>query len=164
MENGNELVAVEANYSADIYTNDGGVPGSFVGHLSLPGKVQFLYLGRDPAINPLGTFTTELTDFAFSGTFNTNTFEVKRDPSKTSAGSTTILPVSVVSPVTYEVSGSLEIFALYSFNGSPFVPAPPRTTDLNPLPQAIPEPGLGLLVGAVLAGVAGITSRRCKTR
>ncbi len=157
--NGNEVVEVNANYRADIFTDNGGVPGAFIGHLLLPGTVTFTYLGRDPAVNPLGTFITELTDFGFQGTLNANTFEVRRDPSKNSVGSTTILPASVLPTITYEVSGSVEIFALYSFNGSPFMPAPPRTAGLTP----IPEPGSGLLAGSILAGMIVIRSRRRRT-
>ena len=116
-------------------------------------------MGRDPSINPLGTFTTELTDFHFTGTLNGNTFEVKRDPASTSGGSTTILPFTLIPSITYEVTGSLDIFALYSFNGGPFMTAPPRTTVLTP----IPEPMSGLLAGPVLLGLAAIRRRRRPT-
>jgi len=158
---GNEFVEVSANYSADIFTNDGGDPGAFLGHLSLSGTAHFLYVGRDPAVNPLGTFPTELTDFGFSGILNGNTFEVKRNPANTSAGSTTILPHTFVPPITYQVNGSLEIFALYSFNGSPFLPAPPRTAEVNPVPAA-PEPAtLGLVgMGLVTIGIRAWRRRR----
>jgi hypothetical protein len=47
--------------------------------LAIPGTAQFLYVGRDPAVNPLGTFVTQLTDFSFSGELNGNTFDVKRN-------------------------------------------------------------------------------------
>ena len=120
---GNQVVNVNAVYSADIYTDVGGVPGTLLGHLAIPGTAQFLFVGRDPAVNPLGTFVTQLTDFSFSGELNGNTFDVKRNTANTSAGSTTILQATL-DPVTYEVSGTLEIFALYSFNGSPFMPGP----------------------------------------
>jgi hypothetical protein len=55
-----------------------------------------------------------------------NTFEVKKDPSDVSSGDTTILVANVGPPVTYSVGGSVDIFALYSFNGGPFLPAPPE--------------------------------------
>jgi hypothetical protein len=163
VDNGNEFVVVGATYSADIFTDSGGLPGAFLGHLSLSGTAHFTYLGRDPGVNPLGTFTTELTDFAFQGMLNGNTFEVKQDPGKTSTGWTTILEATDIPPITYAVSSSLEIFALYSFNGSPFMTAPPRTADLNPVPQPIPEPGSGVLVGT-LVGVVGIASRCRRVR
>ena len=157
---GNEVVEVSANYSADIFTNNGGDPGAFLGHLSLSGTAHFLYLGRDPAVNPLGTFPTELTDFGFSGILNGNTFEVKRNPANTSAGSTTILPTTFVPPITFEVSGSLEILRSTGFNGSPFLPAPPRTADVNPVPAPAPEPGTLALLGMGLVTIAGRTWRR----
>jgi hypothetical protein len=153
---GDELVAVTANYSADIFDNDGGLPGAFLGHLSMPGTAQFKYLGRDPSVNPLGTFTTELLTFTFQGMLNGNTFQVEQDPGKPSTGSTTIFQNTFVPPITYAVSGSLAILAVYSFNGSPFTPAPPRTPDLT----AVPEAGLSALGGAVLLGVIGVASRR----
>lgn len=34
LDNGNELVDVEAQYSADVYTNNAGAPGMFLGILS----------------------------------------------------------------------------------------------------------------------------------
>jgi len=159
-ENGNELVAVGATYSADIFMNSGGVPGTFLGHLSLSGTAQFTYVGRDPSVNPLGIFATDLTDFDFKGMLNGNTFEVRQDPGKASTGSTTILETTFVPPIKYTVSSSLEIFAEYSFNGSPFVAAPERMTTLN----TVPEPGPGALTGSILVGVLGIASRRRRIR
>jgi hypothetical protein len=159
MDGDDEVVIVNATYSADILTNNGGVPGSFLGHLVIPGTAQFTYVGRDPSVNPLGTFETKLTEFAFQGSLNNNTFEVKHDPNRTSGGFTTILQATS-DPITYTVSGSLDIFALFSFNGSPFMEAPPRTAGLVPAPAPIPEPGSGVLVASVLAGVISIASKR----
>ena len=153
---GDELVAVTANYSADIFDNNGGIPGSFLGHLSLPGTAEFKYVGRDPSVNPLGTFTTELVEFSFQGMLNGNTFDIQQDPANTSTGSTTIAQNTFVSPITYAVSGSLAIFAVYSFNGSPLTPAPIRNPDLT----EVPEPELSFLAGLVLFGMIGIASRR----
>jgi hypothetical protein len=164
VQNGNELVEVSATYSADIFTEDGGVPGDFVGQLSMPGTLQFLYVGRVPEVNPLGTFVTELTDFSFTGMLFGNTFEVKRDPGKTSGGTTTIQQATFVPPITYEVSGTLEVFSLFSFNGSPFMEAPPQTTELSPAPVVIPEPGSGPVAGALLACVVGFAWRRRRIR
>ena len=146
---GDELVAVTANYSADIFDENGGIPGAFLGHLSLPGTAQFKYLGRDPSVNPLGTFTTELLAFSFQGMLNENTFEVQQHPARPSGGETTIAQATFVPPITYAVSGSLAIFAVYSFNGSPLTPAPPRNPDLT----AVPEPGLSFLAGSILLGL-----------
>ena len=156
----NQVVAVNASYSADIFTDDGGSPGTFLGHLSLAGPAEFTYLARNPSVNPLGDFTTNLSDFDFTGTLNGNTFEVRRDPSQVSTGSTSILPFTVVPPILYKVDGSLNIFAEYSFNGAPFVPAPPRTATLG----EVPEPGLSALAGCVLTGILGIASRRRRAR
>lgn len=156
LQNGNELVGVTANYSADIFTDNGGIPGTFLGRLIMPGTALFTFIGRDPAINPLGIFTTNLSDFAFSGMLNGNTFEVRQDPGRTSTGLTTILPTSVLSPITYTVSGFLEIAALYSFNGASFVVAPPRVSDVS----EIPEPAFGVIAGLILVSFMAIVSRR----
>jgi hypothetical protein len=122
--------------------------------------MHFSYLGRDPSVNPLGTFTTEVTDFGFQGMFGGNTFEIKQDPGRASTGFTTILPTTVVPPINYAVSSSLEVFGLFSFNGSPFMPGPPRTAILTP----VPEPGSAFLAGSVLVGFIGIASRRRRFR
>jgi hypothetical protein len=156
VENGNELVLVNATWSADVFTESGGLPDAFVGHLSLPGTMHFTYLGRDPGVNPLGTFVTVVDDFGFVGMLNGNTFEIKQDPSRTSSGFTTILQVNDVPPINYVVSSSLDVFGLFSFNGSPFMPGPPRTAVLQP----IPEPGFGALAGSILIGIMGIASLR----
>jgi MYXO-CTERM domain-containing protein len=157
---GNEVVGVTAQYSADVFMNNGGNPGSFLGHLSLSGPATFTYVGRDPGVNPLGTFQTILTDFDFTGTLNGNTFEVRQDASQTSSGSTTILAIPLSLPVQYAVNGSLEIFGEFSLNGGPFVPAPPRMGTVNPPPAVVPEPGSATLAGTVLLAVLGIASRR----
>lgn len=153
---GNELVEADAIYSADVFTNSGGAPGTFLGHLTLSGSADFTYIGRNPSINPLGVFVTELTDFDFTGMLNGNTFEVKKDPSNTSTGSTTILETTFVPPIQYTVSGSLSIFAQYSFNGGPFMDAPERMTTLT----TVPEPGSCALAGFMLIGVFRLASRR----
>jgi len=157
---GNEVVDTTATYSADIFTNNSGVPGVFLGHLIMAGTAQFTYTGRNPAIQPLGPWPTELTAFDFQGTLGGNTLEVKKDPLKASTGITDISFNSAGPPITYKVSSSLEIFSLFSFNGGPFMEAPPRTASLIPSPQVVPEPASGALAGLLLAGMAGIASRR----
>jgi len=162
-QSGNESVLVDAVYSADIFTDNGGFPGSFLGSLILSGTANFIYVGRDPSVNALGVFPTILADFDFAGMLNGNTFEVKKDPANDSTGTTSIFKITLSRPVEYDVSGSLSIFAEYSLNGSPFVPAPERTATLTG-PTAIPEPGSGVLAGSVLVGVLGIASRRRRIR
>src|SRR5262249_49272536 len=133
-----------------------GAPGMFVGHLSMPGTALFIYMGRDPAVNPLGIFPTELADFDFMGALNGNTFEVRRDPAHASTGLTSILPITITPPILYSFSASWEVFPLYSFNGVPFIPVPPRTADLS----QVPEPGTGALTAFLFAGVIGMMFRR----
>lgn len=150
ISSGNELVTADATYSADIYTDNSGTPGTFIGTLVMSGFINFTYSGRNPSINPLGTFATIVSDFGFVGTLGGNAFEIRQNPGQTSAGFTTINQFSVGPPVSYIVSSSVGIFAQYSFNGSPFVDAPERTGSLT----AIPEPGTGSAAMAAIAGVA----------
>jgi hypothetical protein len=152
----NEIVDADASYSADIFTDNGGAPGTFLGNLSLTGTTEFTYVGRNTGVNPLGTFETDLTNFDFTGMLNGNTFEVKQDPGNASTGSTTILEATFVPPIEFSVSSSLNIFADYSFNGSPFVMAPERSATLT----AVPEPELGSLAVSILAGGLGLALRR----
>jgi hypothetical protein len=152
--NGDELDLVSATYAADVFADNNGAPGTFLGHLLAPGTAQFTYVARDPSVNPLGTFMTLLTTFDFMGTLNGNTFEVKQDPSNPSGGSTTIVESTFVPPILYTVSGSLQIFSEFSINGGPFMPGPPRMTTLGPAP----EPASGLLAGSILAGLL-VTAR-----
>ena len=154
--NGDQLVVANAAWSADVFTENGGLPDTFLANVAFPGTMHFTYLGRDPAVNPLGTFTTIITDFDFQGAFGGNTLAITRDPGKISMGSTTILPAGIIPPVSFTVSSSIEVFGLFSFNGSPFMPGPPRAATLTP----IPEPGFAVVAGLILAGLIGIASRR----
>ena len=156
LDSGNELVVVNATWSGDVYTEVGGLPDAFIAHLTLPGTVQFAYLGRNPSVNPLGTFTTEITDFDFQGMLAGNTFHIKQDPDRTSTGFTTILPFTFVPPIQYSVSSSLEVFGLFSINGGQFMQAPPRSPILIP----IPEPASGALAAVMLAGIIALASLR----
>ena len=154
---GNEQVTADAIYSADIYTDNGGTPGSFIGTLLMTGFVNLTFAGRNPSVNPLGTFTTVFTDFSFAGLLGGNTFAVKRDPGQTSGGTTTINQFSVGPPVEYSVTSSISLFAQYSFNGSPFTSAPERLGELVP----VPEPGTGALgLSALSVLVAAVRKKR----
>jgi hypothetical protein len=153
-QSGNEVVTVNAVYSANVFTDSGGLPGTFIGQLFLSGTATFIYMGRDTSVNPLGTYVTELSGFDFKGMLNGNSFEVKQDPVNSSMGSTTILEATFVPPIEFSVSSSLEVFGDYSFNGGPFTAAPGQVATLT----AIPEPGSGALVGGTLLVVLGIGS------
>lgn len=159
---GNELVTADAVYTADIYTDNSGSPGLFIGTLVMNGFINVIFVGRNPSVNPLGTFPTVITDFSFSGLLGGNTFEIKQDPGQTSDGTTSIFQFSAGPPVVYSVTSTVDLFAQYSFNGSPFTSVPERTGELSP----VPEPGtsaLGLSAfGCLLAGV--IRQRRLATR
>jgi hypothetical protein len=148
---GNELVTANAVYTADFYTDNGGTPGTFLGTLVMNGFVNVTFVGRNPSLNPLGTFSSVITDFGFSGPLGSGTFAIRQDPGQTSDGTTSIFQFSAGIPVQYSVTGSVSLFAQYSLNGSPFTSAPERTGDLT----AVPEPGTGTLglsaLGCLLA-------------
>lgn len=148
---GNEIIEVTAVYTADIYTEVNGDPAVLMGQLVMNGTAQFILVGRNPAVNPLGEFQTRLADFAFSGALNGNTFELKANPAMESSGTTAILPYNLTPPIFYAVEGSMTVNALFSVNGGPFLVAPPRTAALN----EIPEPSSGVLSGVLLAGLVG---------
>jgi hypothetical protein len=52
-QNGNEVVTVNAIYLAGVYTDNGGVPGSFIGQLSLSGTAEFTYMGTRSQCEPV---------------------------------------------------------------------------------------------------------------
>jgi len=155
---GNEVVAVTATYSSEIFTDVGGHPGTFLGDLILPGTADFTYEGRDPGLNPLGTFTTDVTNFSFSGTLNGNSFSVIPNPAHPSTGSTTILETTFTPPIEFTVSSSIVLYADYSFNGGPDVPAPPRPGSLT----MVPEPSTVTLWGSGLACMLALAVSRRK--
>lgn len=71
---GDEVVMADASYSADIYTIDGGSPGTLIGTLLMSGTVEMVYKGRNPGVNPLGVFETILADFSLAGELGGNSF------------------------------------------------------------------------------------------
>jgi hypothetical protein len=156
---GNQLEVVDALFSSAVYTNSGGVPGTFLGMVSVNGSMDITYFNRDPS-SPLGTFKTQITSFDFKGTLDGNTLEVMQNINSSSTGSTTINEVlPPTSPVMYDVSSTLDINGELQLNGGPLVPAPSVTTTLTPA-AAVPEPGYTALVGFMLVGCLGFSSRR----
>ena len=154
---GNQVVVINADFSTSVYTNAGGSPGTLVGSVSIQGPATFTYVGRNVLLNPLGTFTTNLSNFDFSASLNGFTTEIRQDPSTPSTGSTTINQASI-SPVTYDVSSTLTINADLSINGSPFVSLPPVGTTLSPA-SAVPEPAYSAVAGLLLLSF-GLKCRR----
>ena len=150
---GNEVVDATAQYTANVYTDNSGVPGTFVGVLSMSGPFDVTYVGRT-SLTPLGTFSTQVTSFDFSGMLNGNTFQVIQNPSLPSTGTTTILESTFTPPIEYTVSSSINFNGEYNFNSMGFVPAPTRSGTLTP------DPGSGALVSCILIGALGIASRR----
>lgn len=154
-----ELVAVHADFSGGVYTDNSGSPGTFVGNIMLTGTMDITYFDRNPGIQPLGIFDAQITNFQFNGMLNGNTFEIIQNPNpgEESTGQTTIspvLPFNFSNPM-YDVSSYFDINGEYSFNGSPFMAGPPRTATAT-----TPEPAYTALAGSLLIGVLGFARRR----
>jgi hypothetical protein len=90
---GNELVAVDADFSAGVYTDNGGDPGTLIGTILLTGTMDFTYFDRNPSVDPLGVFAAQITSFQFTGKLNGNTLEIEQNPGMESTGQTAIGPV-----------------------------------------------------------------------
>jgi hypothetical protein len=84
-------------------------PAALLGSCHYPEPLSSLIWGRDPSVNPLGTFVTELTGFDFTGVLNGNSFEVTENSGSPSTGSTTINEATMVPPIEYSVTSSLDI-------------------------------------------------------
>ncbi len=150
---GNELVSTTATLAGSIFTNNGGSPGTLLGPLSVTGTVDFVYFGRT-SLTGLGTFTAEISDFDFMGTFGGQQFAAMQNPNQASTGIT-----SITQPVEnglYDVSSFFNIFAEVSLNNGPFVPGPGRLTTL----EATPDPSPALLLFTCLAGLGFWQARR----
>jgi hypothetical protein len=150
-------VDVNAVYSAEVYTNNGGSPGTPIAPLSLTGTMAFTYSGYSSE-TPIGTFATQVT-FDFSGIFNgnpSNTFVIEQNPMTPSTGTTTLGVVPSTSPTEYDVSSSLTINAEYDIRGLGPITAHPVTSGLI----STPEPGYAAVGAALLFGMLGLASRR----
>jgi hypothetical protein len=91
---GNEDVTATAQFSAQVFSNAGGSPGLSLGSISAPGTVNITYFGRTTGALT-GTFTAQLTDFLFAGTFNGHSFEFRQNPAMDSLGETTVTQISL---------------------------------------------------------------------
>jgi hypothetical protein len=151
--NGNEVVVATALYNAEVTTDNGGLPGTPLGPVSLNGTIEFVYVGRNPSVNPLGVFTTLVPSFDFTGSFNGNTQEVKG----TGTGTTSIFELTFTPPILYTVSSQIEFSGAFSVNGGPFIPAYSNTGTLT---AAVPEPEYWGVEAGLLAGVLAIRRRR----
>ncbi|MEO8368647.1 MAG: PEP-CTERM sorting domain-containing protein [Candidatus Solibacter sp.] len=155
---GNELVTANAVMAANLFQNLGGSPGAMLGSITFAGTMDFTFFGRTLA-NPLGTFNAQITNFDFMGTFNGHTIEARQNPSQASTGQTSVSALDADGR-SFEITSFFDVFAELSIDGGPFVPGPPRHTELT----AAPEPGsIGLAVFGLL-GLAGVASRWRRSR
>lgn len=145
-----ESIDSSISFSAGVYTDSGGHPGTFLGTVSLAGPIGIHYAGRT-SDTELGTFTSTLTELDMTGTFNGHAVEVML-ATPTSSGPTTISP----SGSEFRVSSFFDVFVEISIDHGAFVPGPPRIFTLQP----VPEPGTVSLMALGLAGLTAGESRR----
>lgn len=139
-------------FSASVYTDAGGHPGTLLGPLSLEGPIGIFYAGRT-SDSELGTFTSTLTELDVTGTFNGHSVEIMLTP-PASTGITTISAVGS----DFAVSSFFDVFAEISIDHGPFIVGAERTFTLTP------EPGTVSLLALGLVGVtAGELRRRIRS-
>ncbi|MEO8593278.1 MAG: hypothetical protein ABI759_08150 [Candidatus Solibacter sp.] len=153
---GDEHLSANAAMSANLFQNIGGSPGAMLGSITFAGTIDFIFFGRTLS-NPVGTFNSQITDFDFMGTFNGHTVEARQNPAIPSTGQTSVSAL-VGSGGSFEISSFFDVFAELSIDGGPFVPGPPRHTELTS--SSTPEPGGIGIVTLGLLGHAGFGARR----
>ena len=136
--------------NAAIYTNNGGVPGTFLANLMLGGPIGILYAGRT-SDTELGMFPSTLTELDLTGMFLGHSLEVMLTPTP-SGGPTTVAQFGS----DFKVSSFFDVFAEISIDGRPPVAGPPRTFTLT----AVPEPGSISLLALGVVGVIGKLRQR----
>src|SRR5271165_292101 len=141
--------------TAEIYSNNAGMPGTFLGNLMLAGPIGIQYAGR-MTDSDLGTFTSTLTELDLTGMFNGHSIEVILSPT-TSSGPTTVSTYGS----DFRVDSFFDVFAEISIDGGPFVPGPMRTFTLTPEPGSVSLLALGLVtvVGQVRRRIRAPMSR-----
>lgn len=144
--NGNQAVDTGAVFSADIYQNNGGSHGAFLGSLSTLGSLDLIYFGR-VFDSELGTFNAQITNFDFLGMFNGHTFELQQNPNQMSTGQTTI----ETDLGAYRVISFFDVYAEVSIDGGSFVAGPVQQANLV---QPVPEPSALILLLTTLPAVA----------
>ncbi len=139
--------------TSNVYTDNGGNPGAFLGSLHLFGPIGILYSGRT-SDTELGTFLSTLTELDLTGTFNGHLIELMLT-AQPSIGSTTVTPDGS----DFRVSSFFDVFAEVSIDHGAFVPGSERTFVLTPVPEPVPEPATLTLLSIGLAGL-GFSRRR----
>jgi len=149
---GGQSIDSSISLTSEIYTDNGGSPGAFLGSLDLSGPIGILYSGRTDNTE-LGTFTSTLTELDLTGTFNGHSIEVMLTATP-STGPTTVSQDGS----DFRVSSLFDVFAEVSIDHGPFVSGPERTFNLTP----VPEPGTLVMFGSALIGLVGILRGKLK--
>jgi hypothetical protein len=152
---GNQFVMATSTTDADVFQNNGGVPGGPIGSLMLVGTVSITYVGRS-SDTQLGSFPSILTSFDFMGSFNSHTILTRLTPGQISTGVTTISKVAGAQ--AFLVDSFFDVFAGVSVDGGPFIPQPKRNAVLE---SPVPEPAnIGLALPCVIGFAALAWQRR----
>ncbi len=153
-----ELTASDVTLTADVFTNNGGMPGSPINSIVMTGSVDITYFGRTTP-TAQGTFDAQITSLDLSGTFmgltGSHSVDAQLNPNQSSTGITT---VQEIGKGMFQISSFFDVYAELSIDSGPFVPGPPRTLDL------VPEPASGaLMLGACLV-FGSLTIRRLRSK
>jgi hypothetical protein len=150
---GNQMITATGVLNAQVFDNVGGTPGAFIGNLTLTGDLAITYVGRT-SNTQIGSFTSLLTAFDFSGSFNSHTIQSQLVTGQGgNSGITTITPRGQ----DFVVDSFFDVFPAISLDGGPFVPGPERHVEL----EAAPEPGAA---GLALLGVIGLAALSWRKR
>ena len=143
-----EAIDSNISFNASIYTDNNGMPGTYIGPFSADGPIGILYANRT-SDSELGSWVSTLTELDLSGMFNGHTVEVML----TNNPSSGMTSVAADGP-DFLVSSFFDVFAEISIDHGSFMPGPERTFVLTP------EPGSASLLLLGLLGVAEKLRRR----